>query len=56
MLAMLMGPGPQRLHHVAGGETDVCVLSTMLGAIDWGFRVILIQDALAVLLTKRTMR
>jgi nicotinamidase-related amidase len=32
---------------VTGGETDVCVLSTMLlGAIDWGFRVILIQNAL----------
>ena len=27
-------------------STDVCVLSTMLGAIDWGFRVILVQDAL----------
>jgi nicotinamidase-related amidase len=21
---------------ITGGETDVCVLSTMLGAIDWG--------------------
>jgi nicotinamidase-related amidase len=31
---------------ITGGETDVCVLSTMLGAIDWGFRVILVQDAL----------
>jgi Isochorismatase family len=30
---------------ITGGETDVCVLSTMLGAIDWGFRVILIQNA-----------
>lgn len=29
-----------------GGETDVCVLATMLGAIDWGFRVILVTDAL----------
>src|SRR4029079_13801425 len=28
------------------GETDVCVLATMLGAIDWGFRVILVTDAL----------
>ena len=25
---------------VTGGETDVCVLATALGAIDWGFRVI----------------
>jgi nicotinamidase-related amidase len=31
---------------ISGGETDVCVLSTMLGAIDWGFRVILATDAL----------
>src|SRR3954449_8814001 len=31
---------------LTGGETDVCVLSTMLGAIDWGFRVVLVQDAL----------
>ncbi len=29
-----------------GGETDVCVLSTMLGAVDWGFRVVLVTDAL----------
>ena len=29
-----------------GGETDVCVLSTMLGALDWGFRVVLVTDAL----------
>jgi nicotinamidase-related amidase len=31
---------------ITGGETDVCVLSTMLGAIDWGLRVILVTDAL----------
>jgi nicotinamidase-related amidase len=31
---------------ITGGETDVCVLATMLGAIDWGFRVILITNAL----------
>ena len=31
---------------ISCGETDVCVLSTMLGAIDWGFRVILATDAL----------
>jgi nicotinamidase-related amidase len=31
---------------ITGGETDVCVLSTMLGAVDWGFRVILVTDAL----------
>ena len=31
---------------ITGGETDVCVLATMLGAIDWGFRAILVTDAL----------
>ena len=31
---------------ITGGETDVCVLATMLGAIDWGFRVILVTDAM----------
>jgi len=31
---------------ITGGETDVCVLATMLGAIDWGFRTILAIDAL----------
>lgn len=31
---------------ITGGETDVCVLATILGAIDWGFRAILVTDAL----------
>jgi nicotinamidase-related amidase len=31
---------------ITGGETDVCVLATVVGAIDWGFRVILVTDAL----------
>ncbi len=31
---------------VSGGETDVCVLSTVLGAIDRGYRVIIATDAL----------
>jgi len=31
---------------ITGGETDVCVLATLLGAIDWGFRIILVTDAL----------
>jgi nicotinamidase-related amidase len=30
---------------ITGGETDACVLATMLGAIDWGSRVILVTDA-----------
>jgi nicotinamidase-related amidase len=30
---------------VSGGETDVCVLATVLGAVDWGFRVIVATDA-----------
>jgi nicotinamidase-related amidase len=38
-------------HHVdtlivSGGETDVCVLSTALSAVDLGYRIILIEDAL----------
>lgn len=31
---------------ITGGETDVCVLATVLGAVDWGLRVILVTDAL----------
>lgn len=31
---------------ITGGETDVCVLATVLGAVDWGYRVILVTDAL----------
>jgi nicotinamidase-related amidase len=31
---------------VTGGETDMCVLSTVLGAVDRGYRVILAEDAL----------
>lgn len=31
---------------VTGGETDVCVLGTVLGAIDRGFRTIVVTDAL----------
>lgn len=30
---------------ITGTETDVCVLSTILGAIDVGYRAILVEDA-----------
>lgn len=31
---------------ITGGETEVCVMATMIGAIDLGYRVILVTDAL----------
>lgn len=31
---------------VTGGETDVCVLGTVLGGVDRGYRMILVMDAL----------
>jgi nicotinamidase-related amidase len=31
---------------VTGGETDMCVLSTVLGAVDYGLRTIVVYDAL----------
>lgn len=31
---------------ITGGETDVCVLATVLGAIDRGFRVVVVTDAI----------
>lgn len=31
---------------VSGAETDVCVLATVLDAVDLGFRVIVVEDAL----------
>lgn len=46
---------PQLLHHlrerradgviVTGSETDVCILATVLGAVDLGIRVIIVRDA-----------
>ncbi len=41
---MLTGSGIDALV-ITGGETDVCVLATVLGAIDRGFRVVLVTDA-----------
>lgn len=43
--AMLTSPEFNALV-VTGGETDVCVLATVLGAIDRGFRVIIATDAI----------
>lgn len=31
---------------ISGAETDVCVLSTVLSAVDLGYRVIIASDAL----------
>lgn len=31
---------------VTGGETDVCVLATVLGAVDRGYRIVIATDAL----------
>lgn len=31
---------------VSGGETDVCVLATVLGAVDRGYRIVVARDAL----------
>ncbi|GGC83752.1 cysteine hydrolase family protein [Chelatococcus reniformis] len=31
---------------ITGGETDVCVLATVLGAVDHGYRVVIVTDAL----------
>lgn len=43
--ALLSGSGIGTLV-ITGGETDVCVLATVLGAIDRGFRTIIVTDAI----------
>ena len=30
---------------ITGGETDVCVLATVLGAIDLGYKIVILDDA-----------
>ena len=39
---------------VLGSETDVCVLGTVLDAVDIGYRVIVVRDGYAARLTKGT--
>jgi nicotinamidase-related amidase len=43
--AMLTGSAIDTLV-ITGGETDICVLATVLGAIDRGFRTVLVTDAI----------
>jgi nicotinamidase-related amidase len=43
--ALLRGSGIDTLI-ISGGETDVCVLATALGAVDRGFRTVLVTDAI----------
>jgi nicotinamidase-related amidase len=45
LLALLIERGARRLV-VTGSETDVCVLATVLSAIDLGFHVSLVEDAI----------
>lgn len=45
-LDQLLSLGQVDTIFLTGGETDICVLATALGAIDRGFRLILIKDAL----------
>lgn len=42
--ALLSGSGIDTLI-ITGGETDVCVLATVLSAIDRGYRTVLVTDA-----------
>jgi nicotinamidase-related amidase len=42
---LLAGSGVDTLI-ITGGETDVCVLATVLGGIDRGYRVVVVGDAL----------
>lgn len=45
-LDRLLQESPTEALVITGGETDVCVLATIFGAMDRGFRVVLVRDAL----------
>lgn len=45
-LDALLGSSGKDTLIITGGETDVCVLATVLGAIDRGFRTVLVRDAI----------
>lgn len=45
-LDALLGRGSVDTLLLTGGETDICVFATAMGAIDRGFRVVLVADAL----------
>ena len=45
-LANFLGQKHVRTVIVSGAETDVCVLSTVMDAVNIGFRVIIVEDAL----------
>jgi nicotinamidase-related amidase len=40
---------------ISGSETDVCVLSTVLAAVDHGYRVVIVGDGVCSSRTKITM-
>ena len=40
---LLQGTGTEAVV-ITGGETDVCVLATVIGAVDRGFRVVIVAD------------
>jgi nicotinamidase-related amidase len=44
LISLLQAKGADGLI-VTGSETDVCVLATVLDAVDLGYRVVLVQDA-----------
>ena len=43
---MAQGAGRRHTLIVSGGETDVCVLATVMSALDVGYHVVLATDAL----------